>query len=117
GYERRRNAGRRRDARVRRRLGRSAAVRGQCLQGPLGPRVRAEPEADLRGHPMTVPGWSTRYAVPGAVLLSAAAVAAIGHWWSTRSSHGSPQERWAFIDRYCVDCHNRDDLTADIAFD
>jgi hypothetical protein len=26
-------------------------------------------------------------------------------------------EQWQLIERYCVDCHNRDDYTADIAFD
>ena len=29
----------------------------------------------------------------------------------------TPAQAWAQVDRYCVDCHNRDDLTAGIAFD
>jgi len=29
----------------------------------------------------------------------------------------SAAERWQTIGKYCTDCHNRDDLTADIAFD
>ncbi|HET8698577.1 MAG TPA: DUF1592 domain-containing protein, partial [Gammaproteobacteria bacterium] len=49
-----------------------------------------------------------------AVLLAAAAAALFAAW---RSRPPSPAQVWAQVDRYCVDCHNRDDLTAGIAFD
>jgi hypothetical protein len=29
----------------------------------------------------------------------------------------SAEQQWQLVDKYCVDCHNRDDMTADIAFD
>jgi hypothetical protein len=49
-------------------------------------------------------------------IAAVAAVAAVVYW---RVVHAplDPAEQWAKFDRYCVECHNRDDLTADIAFD
>ena len=55
-----------------------------------------------------------------AAVLSIAALAAVGAgavFIATRHSAPSPAEQWAKFDRYCNDCHNRDDLTANIAFD
>jgi hypothetical protein len=45
----------------------------------------------------------------GAVLLSACQ--------PTNDPQQAAAENWAAIGTYCIDCHNRDDLTADIAFD
>ena len=33
------------------------------------------------------------------------------------SLESSAEDRWAMLDKYCVDCHNRIDLTAELAFD
>ena len=51
----------------------------------------------------------------GAVV--AAVVAGAGAYvWHAHGPLGAEQ-RWAVFTDYCVECHNRDDLTADIAFD
>jgi uncharacterized protein DUF1592/uncharacterized protein DUF1588/uncharacterized protein DUF1585/uncharacterized protein DUF1587/uncharacterized protein DUF1595 len=53
-------------------------------------------------------------------VVTVAAVATVGlgaAWWLHRERQPSPDELWAQVDKYCVECHNRDDLTADIAFD
>ena len=50
-----------------------------------------------------------------AVALAAVAAAAVYVAW--RKMPPRPAELWAQVDRYCVECHNRDDLTAGIAFD
>lgn len=57
--------------------------------------------------------YTTLAAIGGAAALALIA----GYWWTARSPQPSALQRWAFIDRYCVECHNRDDLTAEIAFD
>jgi mono/diheme cytochrome c family protein len=50
--------------------------------------------------------------VAAAVLLGGA-----GAWLARHGGTLSPDEQWGLFAQYCVDCHNRDDLTADIAFD
>jgi hypothetical protein len=47
-------------------------------------------------------------------------VAALGGgiaWLVMHGSAPSAAEQWPLFGQYCIDCHNRDDLTADIAFD
>src|SRR5215831_4711135 len=56
-----------------------------------------------------------------AVTLSIAVVAALAigpaMYFLHRKPQSQPAELWAQVGKYCVDCHNRDDLTAGIAFD
>ena len=40
-----------------------------------------------------------------------------GAWLITRHPAPSAEEQWALFGQYCHDCHNRDDYTAEIAFD
>jgi hypothetical protein len=56
---------------------------------------------------------------PAYLAAGAAAVAAIGAgaWLITRHPAPSADEQWALFGQYCNDCHNRDDYTAEIAFD
>jgi hypothetical protein len=55
------------------------------------------------------------------IVASTAAVAALAiaavTYWAYRERQPRPEELWAQVDKYCVECHNQDDLTADIAFD
>jgi hypothetical protein len=37
--------------------------------------------------------------------------------WVEHSRSPSPEQQWTLFDGYCVECHNRDDQTANIAFD
>ena len=59
-------------------------------------------------------------AISAKVVLSVASlgvVAAAGggaYLWT--QSHAK-QEQWAVVQKYCFDCHNRDDLAGDRAFD
>ena len=38
-------------------------------------------------------------------------------WLGAHDGTPSAEEQWPLFGQYCIDCHNRDDLTADIAFD
>jgi mono/diheme cytochrome c family protein len=49
----------------------------------------------------------------GAIVALAAGTA----WLAHEPAPPSAAEQWPLFARYCVDCHNRDDLTANIAFD
>jgi hypothetical protein len=55
------------------------------------------------------------------VTLSIAVVAALAigptMFFLHRKQQPQPAQLWAQLGKYCVDCHNRDDLTAGIAFD
>jgi len=55
-----------------------------------------------------------------AFVAAAAAVIAVGAggfaWWSHERQPTAAQE-WPLFGRYCIDCHNKDDYTAQIAFD
>src|SRR5262245_24881756 len=47
-------------------------------------------------------------------------VAALGGgiaWLAAHDGKPGAAEQWPLFGQYCIDCHNRDDLTADIAFD
>ena len=63
---------------------------------------------------MTSKAPRARFLLLGA---GAALVAIAGYVGVRLAPSESAEEQWAFIDHYCVDCHNRLDLTADIAFD
>jgi hypothetical protein len=54
------------------------------------------------------------------LVTGVVAVAALGGgaaWLAHHDGALSADEQWPLFARYCVECHNRDDLTADIAFD
>jgi len=51
-------------------------------------------------------------------VLAALAVGAVGAaWWLRPSAEREAHSQWALLDRYCTDCHNEVDYTADVAFD
>ena len=52
-----------------------------------------------------------------AIVVAAAAAVAGGYVWLARAPRIDPEQSWAMIGEYCTECHNRDDYTADIAFD
>src|SRR5688572_694327 len=52
----------------------------------------------------------------GAACL-AAALAGCGGAPTPEDLRAQADEQWPFVERYCVECHNETDLTADIAFD
>jgi hypothetical protein len=52
-----------------------------------------------------------------AALAAGAALAACDRDGSPEQLRAEAGKHWPFLDRYCVECHNEDDLTADIAFD
>ena len=54
------------------------------------------------------------YLGAGGVAVAAAAVAFVVH--TQRSPDAVLHERWAMIDRYCVDCHNDAELTGGVSF-
>ena len=49
--------------------------------------------------------------------VAAIGVAVVTGAYLLHSSRVSPDREWAVFGKYCVDCHNRDDFTAEIAFD
>ena len=53
--------------------------------------------------------------IAGGVGVAAAGAAAF--WLMKPSPEAVLQEQWAMLDRYCVDCHNDAELTADLSFE
>ena len=53
--------------------------------------------------------------IAGGVAVAAAGAAA--YWLMKPSPEAVLQEQWAMLDRYCVDCHNDAELTADLSFE
>ena len=52
------------------------------------------------------------------LLGSMGAIGAVGTaWWLRPTPEREAHAQWALLDRYCTDCHNEVDYTADIAFD
>ncbi|HEX6999103.1 MAG TPA: DUF1592 domain-containing protein [Gammaproteobacteria bacterium] len=51
------------------------------------------------------------------MIGAAVAVAVAGGYLLYAHGPLGAAQRWAVFDEYCVECHNRDDFTADIAFD
>jgi mono/diheme cytochrome c family protein len=58
-----------------------------------------------------------RFAVMGSGIAALAALAAGTIWFAGHGSTPSAAEQWPLFGQYCSDCHNRDDFTAEIAFD
>ena len=52
-----------------------------------------------------------------AAVCAAAALAGCGGAPSPEQLRAQADEQWPFVERYCVECHNETDLTAEIAFD
>jgi hypothetical protein len=50
-------------------------------------------------------------------LAPAIALAGCGKPGGGATAAVHPEAQWALVGKYCVDCHNRDDYTAEIAFD
>jgi hypothetical protein len=58
----------------------------------------------------------TPRAVAGSAFVVAIALAG-GYLWHSRAPGFDAEQSWAMFGEYCTECHNRDDYTADIAFD
>jgi hypothetical protein len=58
-----------------------------------------------------------RYGLGSAAALAVLAAAAGGFAWVAHAPERSAARNWSTFGHYCVDCHNRSDYTADIAFD
>ena len=52
----------------------------------------------------------------GLAVGAVAALAAGAYFLLARSPERNAHEQWAMLDRYCVDCHNDEEWTADLAF-
>jgi hypothetical protein len=50
-------------------------------------------------------------------VVGVAIAAAAGVYFAPRAHAPSNADEWTVIKKYCFDCHNRDDLAADLAFD
>ena len=59
----------------------------------------------------------SRSAVIGTGVAAVAAVSTATFWLAGHDAAPSAADQWPLFAQYCSDCHNRDDLTADIAFD
>ena len=59
----------------------------------------------------------SRSAVIASGVISVAALGAAIAWLGAHDSVPSAEEEWPLFGQYCTDCHNHDDLTANIAFD
>jgi hypothetical protein len=58
-----------------------------------------------------------RSAVIASGVLSVAVLGGSFAWLGAPDSVPSAEEQWPLFGQYCMDCHNRDDFTAEIAFD
>src|SRR5688572_11079448 len=58
-----------------------------------------------------------RHAVVATGVVSVAVLGGSLAWLGAHDSAPSAEEQWPLFGQYCIDCHNRDDLTAEIAFD
>ena len=59
----------------------------------------------------------SRSAVIGTGIAAMAVVSAGTFWLARHDAAPSAEEQWPLFAQYCSDCHNRDDYTAEIAFD
>ncbi len=59
----------------------------------------------------------SRSAVIGSGIAGVAAVSAATFWLAGHDAAPSAADQWPLFAQYCSDCHNRDDYTAEIAFD
>ena len=103
------------DGRVRRTVGRPAAVLAARLQR----RVRAHARARWSDLSMLTRAEAvmSRFAVIGTGVATIAALGAGTFWVARHDAAPSAAEQWPLFAQYCSDCHNRDDFTAEIAFD
>ncbi len=62
-------------------------------------------------------GCATSLSRALAAACAAAALVACSREPSPEDLRAAAAEQWPFVERYCVECHNETDLTADIAFD
>ena len=62
-------------------------------------------------------GYATSLNRAFAAASVAAALVACSREPSPEDLRAAGGEQWPFVERYCVECHNETDLTADIAFD
>src|SRR5688572_23990548 len=58
-----------------------------------------------------------RHAVVATGVVSVAVLGGSLAWLGAHDSAPSAEEQWPLLGQYCIDCHNRDDFTAEIAFD
>ena len=49
----------------------------------------------------------------GVVAAGVTAFVAMHHW----SSDAALEQQWDMLNRYCMDCHNKADFTADLSFE
>src|SRR5688572_22357691 len=59
----------------------------------------------------------SRAAVIASGVVAIAALGGSIAWLGTHGSAPSAADQWPLFGQYCIDCHNRDDFTAEIAFD
>src|SRR5687767_15184507 len=59
----------------------------------------------------------SRSAVTSAGVAAVAALGAGTFWLARHDAPPNAAEQWPLFGEYCSDCHNRDDFTAEIAFD
>src|SRR5687767_14304385 len=59
----------------------------------------------------------SRSTVVATGIVTVAALGAGIAWLGMHGSTPSAAEQWPLFGEFCIDCHNRDDLTAEIAFD
>ncbi len=57
---------------------------------------------------------AAKVVIPVALVGVAAAIGGGAYWW--KQSH-TVEQQWAVVEKYCVECHNRDDLAGGRAFD
>ena len=59
----------------------------------------------------------SRFTVVATGIVTVVALGAGIAWLGMHGSTPSAAEQWPLFGEFCIDCHNRDDLTAEIAFD
>ncbi|HEU4620072.1 MAG TPA: DUF1592 domain-containing protein [Gammaproteobacteria bacterium] len=62
-------------------------------------------------------GTKGRYAIAAAAAAAVLGLGAGGYVWHAHAPERRAEHNWSTFGRYCVDCHNRADYTANIAFD
>ena len=57
---------------------------------------------------------SAKVVIPIALVGAVAAVGGGADWWKQSQV---PEQQWAVVEKYCIECHNKDDLAGGRAFD
>jgi hypothetical protein len=81
---------------------------GPYIEGVVSPPHR--PSLDRKRDPV-----NRKLAIPVALAAVAATAGVAVLLWPY--AHRSNAEQWATVEKYCYDCHNRDDMAGDRAFD